>query len=63
MKSVIVKYRVSKMKIPEFEDVLKIEKCSFHVLRVPCLLHKFRFPLKLLDYLTGRRWSAPPVLK
>ena len=54
-----MKYRVSTMKCPDFGEFLKIGKWfSFQVLRVICVLQKFKFPPKVLGYLTGHCWGA-----
>jgi hypothetical protein len=57
----IRKYVVSTMKRPDFEDVLKIVKWEFQVLRVSCVLQEFKFPPKFLSYLKGHRWGSVVV--
>jgi hypothetical protein len=46
------------IKRPDSEDVLKIDKWFFQVLRVSCRLRKFKFPPTFLGYLTGHSWGA-----
>jgi hypothetical protein len=44
------------MKRPDFGEFLKIGKWFFfQVLIVSCVLQKFKFPPKVLGYLTGHR--------
>jgi hypothetical protein len=49
------------MKRPDFEDVLKIGKWVFQVLRVYCILQKFKFPNKFSGYLMDHRWGAAAI--
>jgi hypothetical protein len=58
----ILTYRISTMKRPEFGGILKMYKFFFQVLRVPCLLKEYKSPPKYLGYLTGHGWGAPTVL-
>jgi hypothetical protein len=59
--ALILSYRVSTMKLPDFGDVLIIYKWGFHLLRVLCTLQEVKFPPKVLDYLMGHRWGAPLI--
>jgi hypothetical protein len=51
------------MKPPEFGGVPKIGKYSFHVLRISCIIHEFKYPPKFLGCLMGHRWRAPTLLR